>query len=227
MKRTSAMLLMLFGTMVLIALPLTASATPFTFSQSQMLSMVESFDNPVGIGDLDSKTALPNEGVLFVGDINDGNPQWRSIGIGFPWGNPNLPGDLSAFTGYGETFTNVNNQNWWVNLYTNTGWTDAPWSESNNFYQNGWINLAPLGSATLTIDFAGLGVEHLNHVTNIGFQFAFNDPTVVTLPSGIPGFQGDKYHIEVTPIPEPATMLLLGSGLIGLAGFVRRKTKRR
>ena len=31
---------------------------------------------------------------------------------------------------------------------------------------------------------------------------------------------------EITPVPEPATLILIGSGLVGLAGFGRKMFKK-
>ena len=53
-------------------------------------------------------------------------------------------------------------------------------------------------------------------------------PTATTVALSFEGSGGDNIgmlldNVEISPVPEPATMLLLGSGLIGLAAVGRKK----
>jgi len=214
---------------LMAAAPGMASASIFTFDLNELLGMAQVHVN--GQGDLDSKVSLP-DGIQFIGDIYDGTPQWRSIQIGYDktgvygqrWG------DLSGYDGYALSFKNVNQQEWIFNTYMNTGYTDAPWSEQDAFYQGTWTSLLPGESASILVDFAGADtwingsnsfgpVANLNHISSIGFMVAFNDPNNVY---GTNLYQGDDYHVLVSPVPEPMTMMLFGSGLLGLVGLRKK-----
>ena len=54
--------------------------------------------------------------------------------------------------------------------------------------------------------------------------------TIVLVPQAWDGkindIRLDQASLSATPVPEPATLLLLGSGLIGLAGIGRKKFKK-
>jgi hypothetical protein len=57
----------------------------------------------------------------------------------------------------------------------------------------------------------------------IEFRFTFDETLTEDMFTNVqPLFGSDG----AAPVPEPATMLLLGTGLIGLAGFGRKKFKK-
>jgi PEP-CTERM motif len=86
---------------------------------------------------------------------------------------------------------------------------------------NGNVNPIDFTSSpgTITYDFSGLGVGSTASFLVIETNAVNFQPGTVTISDGassvtLPGFQ---------PIPEPATFTLLGTGLLGAVGMIRRK----
>jgi len=148
------------------------------------------------------------------------------------------PGLVAGTEGHFNTFgTNITSGTLWLD----TVFSPGTLANYDTGYVNGELELinlttATAGSAEAYLDIIGGTAEHL-FVKNV-FPFSF---------TGIPGTEADlKFISDLTgqytggnwagswtassedPLtgigtPEPATMLLLGSGLIGLAGLGRKK----
>ncbi|MDD5072317.1 MAG: PEP-CTERM sorting domain-containing protein [Candidatus Omnitrophica bacterium] len=127
-----------------------------------------------------------------------------------------LQGVLASVSVYGPTGaagTNPSSPNGWQMFFKDTSWKSwyGPWS---NLTENNWTTLSStLGSTTP--DFVDSGFDP-TRVMVMGVKLGTGDSSTGT-------YDGLIYVDQYDVIPEPASMLLLGSGLVGILGFARKK----
>jgi hypothetical protein len=221
-----------------------AMAAPFTMNSTQLQALYETWENPDSSGTYLNPVQAITNGAKYTGNVRT-SEGWGTIQIGANfWGTPyggsagNEPdnvslgmGSLSGYDSYALVFENVDETPWMYQLYFNVGWCGQGWNEPDYYVQNTWTTIGVDDSKAVVLDFTNAevwknGVHqgwqdltlfsdiNWNHITNIGFQIGGNMPV---------GPDDYTFETQVSPVPEPATMLLLGSGLLGLAAFGRRK----
>jgi hypothetical protein len=205
----------------LLALPLVAGAATFTFTHSQLLNdtrLFQSVDTINGVTlDLlvSDKVSIYYPATLRMGG-EVGFKTKESIGYGenLIVGVGSLTLD-SSYDSFSLKFFNDNDDLWGVRLfaeYTDDSGTHLLLSPNDPFSLNGYNGDPKNESVVLS-----LGLNGIHSFTNMGFIITMLDK----------GAGEDIPHMSVSPVPEPGTLLLLGSGLVCLAAVGNRRLRRK